>query len=98
MHDTNLISAKIVSVMTDTEKAQIKVAIENGRFIISAHASMRMYERSISHDDIRRVGQTAHTLDEQDGGKLRLVGFDVEGSQTSVIAVNDDGVIIVTVY
>ena len=59
-------------------------------------AQRRMSERRITHSDIRNCGKTGSTFLNED--KIKVKGLDCDGESLTIACINEDGVIIVTVF
>jgi hypothetical protein len=70
--------------------------LKNGKYLVTLHAQRRMSERKISHADIRNCGTTGSAVLNED--KIKVTGLDCDGEALNVVCVNEDGVIIVTVF
>lgn len=68
------------------------------RVVFTRHARLRMGERTVSREDVRKVLCEAARADPLDGHKRRISGQDLDGDDLTVIAVVDDDVIVVTVF
>jgi Domain of unknown function (DUF4258) len=69
-----------------------------GSFRVSLHAKIRMGERSVSDNDIMEAGRTARRVTEQENGKFRVDGFDLEGDELTVICAWAGDTLIVTLF
>jgi hypothetical protein len=72
-------------------------AIGDGDYQITLHARQRMAWRSVAHEDIRSCGVTG-TAALQASGKIQVQGYDCDGEELKLICVEEDGVLIVTVF
>ena len=68
-----------------------------GKFRLTIHAIERMRQRSISTADIKRVGSTGR-VEQQVDGKFKVQGLDCDGVSLIVIAIYEEGILIITVY
>lgn len=85
----------IGSLMNDTIRVILNL-IGSGKYLITKHAQSRMGERRISHADIRNCGKTGIALESE--GKIRVRGLDCDGESLVIVCVNDNGVIVITVF
>ena len=67
-----------------------------GKYLVTLHTKQRMAQRNISHADIKNCGATGSAIESE--GKIKVSGFDCDGEELSVVCVNEDGVIIITVF
>lgn len=58
------------------------------------------YDRVVTDGDIRKVGRTAHTARLQSNGSYKIVGFDEQGMELTVVCrlLMQNGVLIITVF
>jgi len=56
-----------------------------------------MAERNVSHADIRTCGETGKAKLQSDG-KIKVTGTDLDGDELTLICVEEDGVLIITVF
>lgn len=70
--------------------------LKNGKYMVTLHAQRRMAERKISHADIRKCGATGNAVLTEN--KIKVTGLDCDSEALTVVCVNEDGVIIVTVF
>lgn len=64
---------------------------------VSLHARQRMAERNITHADIRNCAITGKMILEEHH-KIRIKGFDIDGHELTIICVEEDGLLIITVF
>ncbi len=72
-------------------------SLEEGTYLVTLHARRRMAERNIAHSDIRECARTGKIYDQADG-KFKVNGSDCDGYEISIICVEDNGVLVVTVF
>lgn len=70
--------------------------LSHGKYLVTLHAQRRMAERKISHADIKNCGKTGSATFSED--KIKVTGLDCDGEDLTVVCVNEDGVIIITVF
>jgi len=75
----------------------VLVALSHGDFEVTSHAKQRMYLRGITHRDIRTCGMYG-MIARQIDGKIQVVGPDYAGEELKIICVEEDGVVIITVF
>lgn len=68
-----------------------------GNYRVTLHAQRRMVERNISRSDIRSCGETGKALSESDG-KIKVTGIDRCHEILSLICVEENGILIITVF
>lgn len=81
-----------------SDETQILARLIRGDFRLTAHARMRMRERGVTHSDIRNVGSTWVSVVDEDGGKLRAQGLDIDGDSLNLIVALDIELVIITVF
>ena len=67
-----------------------------GKYLVTLHAKQRMALRNISHADMKNCGATGSAIETED--KIKVSGFDCDGEELSIVCVNEDGIIIITVF
>lgn len=76
---------------------RILKALERGEYETTLHARQRMAQRNVAHADIRSCGETGKAI-KQESGKIKVSGVDVDGDDLSIICVEENGVLIITVF
>lgn len=85
--------------MADNELiSRVLQLLKDGDFSITQHARQRMRERGVSAEDITWAAYCSPTVTTQEYGKLRIDGEDKDGDELTIIAVYQDGVLIITVF
>lgn len=74
----------------------IRSLAERNRIRFTRHASLRMWERNVSEDDVREGLRLARSFKSQDGGSFRVVGRDLDGDD--LVVVIEEKLLIVTVF
>ncbi len=73
--------------------------LARGEYLLTVHAFQRQQERAILDADIRSCGKTARNIywqNEQDS--WRLDGNDIDGFPLSIIAVEEQDLLIITMF
>lgn len=78
-------------------KKNVLQSLYLGTYRLTLHARKRMSERGISSKDIQYLGQNRY-VEDQEKGKYKVTGVDIDGLDLTVICVDEDEVLIVTVY
>lgn len=78
----------------------IKRALREGDFVYSIHCAQAAFDRIVTHQDVRKVGKTAQTAKLQNNGAYKIVGFDENDMELTVVCRVHlkRSVLIVTVY
>lgn len=84
--------------MVADEKDIILRDLEIGNFQTPAHALKRQDGRSVTRHDIMSAARRWVDFYQQENGRWCLVGPDLDDEELSVVAVYDDGTVIVTLY
>lgn len=71
-------------------------SLKNGDYRLTLHAQQRMAERRIAHADIRWCGTTGIITSNDE--KFKVVGRDLDNIKLTIICVDEDGVLIITVF
>ena len=69
-----------------------------GRYVVTAHAVVRMRQRRVFERDLRRALCEASSCLEQPDERWRVVGPDWDGDELTMVVVIDDGLIVVTLF
>ncbi len=72
-------------------------ALARGDYRLTRHAKDRMRERNISDADIRFCGRVGQALQQKDG-KIKVIGFDCAGGELVIICVEENGILLITVF
>lgn len=72
--------------------------IQSGQFVVTTHALERMLERRILQVDIRNAARTCEAIIKQNHGTWKLSGLDTSGEALTVVAAEEDDMVIVTLY
>ncbi len=78
--------------------ADIRGYAASGRIAYVPHARDRMRERGVQPRDVRHALTTAEACQLQDNGRWRVDSFDLSGDELTVVAVIEEGVLVVTVF
>lgn len=85
--------------MTDAEALEdIRGYAAAGRIVFSPHARQRMHQRRISVGDVATAIAHAKSCEAAADGRWRLCGPDLDGEDTDIVCVLDEGVLVVTVF
>jgi hypothetical protein len=76
----------------------IRTSLVSGRYRVTLHARQRMGERIISDSDISHCASVATRVNEQDDGKFRVTGPDLDGDELTLICAWDGETVIVTLF
>lgn len=68
-----------------------------GDYQTTLHARIRMSERNISDADVRCCGHNGLAILQTDG-KIKIKGHDIDGEKLTIICVEEDDVLIITLY
>lgn len=68
-----------------------------GEYQTTLHARIRMGERSISDADIQCCGHNGLAI-LQDDGKVKVKGHDIDGEKLTIICVEENDILIITIY
>ena len=68
-----------------------------GDYQATLHAKLRMSERGISDSDIKCCGDNGNAFLQEDG-KIKIIGKDIDGDFLTIICVEEDNILIITVY
>lgn len=79
---------------------KIRQHLINGEYRYSMHCERTAYDRIVTDEDIRQVGQTAFTAKLQRNGSYKLIGFDAQNMELTVICrlSSQTGALIITVF
>ena len=75
----------------------VLTALNQGDYQVTLHARQRMAQRNVTHENIRSCGSNGKSTQEQDG-KIRVEGNDCDGVELTLICVDENGVLIITVF
>jgi hypothetical protein len=76
---------------------QILYDLSEGQYRVTLHARKRMAERNVTHSDILSCGKSGK-VEVQNNGQFRIHGRDCDGEKLTLICVEDDGVLIITIF
>lgn len=83
--------------MSDFQHGVTLFALARGDYRLTRHAKDRMRERGISDADIRFCGKVGRAILQSDR-KIKVVGFDCSGEELVIICVEENGVLLITVF
>jgi subtilisin-like proprotein convertase family protein len=69
-----------------------------GRIRLNAHVRDRMRRRDAGYEDVRHALVNARSARQQTNGRWRIEGKDLDGDDLVIIAVLEDGVVVVTLF
>jgi hypothetical protein len=78
--------------------SKIISALSSGLFDLSRHALQRMRERGARRSDLMHAAWRYTYCDEIEPGKFEIAGPDEDGDELVIIAVEDNGVLVVTIF
>ena len=70
--------------------------LSRGKYKVTLHAKQRMAERKITHADIKHCALTGYAKLFED--KIKVTGLDCDSESMTLICVNGNGVILITVF
>jgi hypothetical protein len=79
-------------------ETRVIAALSSGRFDIDRHADLRMRQRGIQRRDIVHAAWNYTLCVEIEPNKFEVEGPDEDGDLITVIATQDQGVLVVTVF
>ncbi len=79
-------------------ESKIIAALTSGRFDLSQHALRRMQERGARRSDLMHAAWHYTYCNEVEPGKFEIGGPDEDGDELVIIAVDDNGVLVVTIF
>ena len=68
-----------------------------GNFRLTRHALVRMAQRTVTKADIRQVGRFG-VVKSSIGGKIKVIGEDLDGDALTVVCVYECGTLVITVF
>ncbi len=74
--------------------------LREGRFRYSIHCDQTSLDRVVTDEDIRNVGRTAHTTKLQTNGSHKVIGYDENELELTVICriMESQNLLIITVF
>lgn len=79
------------------EYKHILKALAEGDYRLTLHARKRMAERNATHADIRCCGKSGK-VSMQGDDKIKVIGVDIDGYDLTLICVEENDVLIITVF
>lgn len=62
------------------------------------HGQLRMRQRGVSFSDVEHALLNANKCQVQENGRWKLQSWDLDGDDLTLIAVVDDGVLVITLF